>query len=485
MLAESAALLKHGHMAIAKVVDMEPLAPSSARGLPPTKPRQPESWRCTGSQRQAPLYRDPALPICLGELPNGTTVSVQRYRDDTRDWRKLSPTEVRQRFADMEAKAQIPQYRLYPTGHRRDTEATRHFEGLMAAIAVGTLQAYNEGLYWAPSFQDRDAHQCKEVRSPMSRAFVDVPDVSAMEPRFQGVPQIVATADRSPLAACQELALRADRGRRPRVALVRLVPLTDAHNACPPLGDYRQSQLYLRTTFLQALQEMPRHLHSDPGAALHAGNVIYTTDVTILRGPLEAGAEWLHDAPRIDVISVALQRHPRCDDQGQYARIGEKAMVAKTMDRLFACAAGHDVDVLVFPPLGIGGVAGCHHPAADSGDLLRKAILAHGSQISEVHVCQEHTAQLHGSMWATFASSLEQGRTPIEHRELVPLVASPYLRPGWSEKTSSLASALATMRSCSSKRTTPRSVKLDSKLGSSMSSRGEAVLGSAGRAIVC
>jgi hypothetical protein len=100
----------------------------------------------------------------------------------------------------------------------------------------------------------------------------------------------------------------------------------------------------MQTTYLQALHDMHKHLHSDPVEALDAGGLIYTTDVAMLRGPLRDGAPWLSDVPLLDVIWVALQRNPRSDDQGQYARIDEKALVTSTIDRIFACAASNGCD---------------------------------------------------------------------------------------------------------------------------------------------
>ena len=63
---------------------------------------------------------------------------------------------------------------------------------------------------------------------------------------------------------------------------------------------------------------MRKHVHGDPVQLLESGAVIYTADVSILRGPVEDGATWLTDPCRVDVCTVALQRIPRCDSQSQY-----------------------------------------------------------------------------------------------------------------------------------------------------------------------
>merc|ERR1711957_755076 len=82
---------------------------------------------------------------------------------------------------------------------------------------------------------------------------------------------------------------------------------------------------------------------------------------------------------------------------------------------------------------GVGGAACCRHPAEDAGDMLRKAALQYAKIVPTVWVCQEYAGQLH-SAWAPFAASLARFREPIEHRELVPIAASPYIRPGWEAK---------------------------------------------------
>jgi hypothetical protein len=96
--------------------------------------------------------------------------------------------------------------------------------------------------------------------------------------------------------------------------------------------------------------------------------------------------------------------------------------------------------------------------------LLRKAAIQHAKLIPTVLVCQEYPGQLH-SAWAPFAASLSRFREPIQHRELVPMVASPYIRPGWEPK----------------KKKPPGRPGMRAPL----SARADAVLGSVGRAIAC
>eukprot|EP00933_Yihiella_yeosuensis_P033509 TRINITY_DN27207_c0_g1_i1.p1 TRINITY_DN27207_c0_g1~~TRINITY_DN27207_c0_g1_i1.p1 ORF type:complete len:536 (+),score=81.91 TRINITY_DN27207_c0_g1_i1:137-1609(+) len=390
------------------------------------------------NRQRGKLFREPVLPVTLGPEPASSVISIQRWTDETRDWRKLAPQAIASNLTELLSSPPAPSTpRLY-SSHLRpgDEESQRRvcqLEGLSAAVAVGTMQASREGCYW-PSSKEVSFSNPQHVKQPFSRLFKTAPDVSSFEPKSQSAPEISTSEDKDTLAICQEL-LTAP-GKPLRAALVRFVAVGEVHgrtSAHPLLGDPKEAQLCLRTTYLQALLEMPRHLHQDAAEALDAGSVIHTADVALLRGPIEEGAPWLDGpAPQIDILTAALQRDPRCDDQGQYARISEKVEVAKIVDHIFAVAVGLDVDVLVCPPLGISGASGCYHPAADAGDILHKAALQYGSHIPKVCVCQEYSGQVRASTWATFTAAAARGREPIQHRELVPIAASPYLRPGWS-----------------------------------------------------
>jgi len=484
---DSATLLKEGHMAIAKEMDWESTLPGARLTL--LNGSLARTPRCRGAvqrRQQQPrgprLYREPALPVYLRDEPGGSMISLRRYQEDTRDWRKLHPREILRYFTDLDASLQTPRNpKLYITSTRRPEEENKNFEGMMAAVAIGNLQACGEGTYWAPCFEEGST-ECRNIRAPMSRAFSSPPDISKLEARHEGPPSISVSAESTPLAVCQDLASETP---HPHVALVRVVPLGDARAvSVGALGDFREAQLHLRTTYLQALHDMPRHLHADPAQSLEAGALIYTTDVQVLRGPMEAGAPWLEQRPRMDIIAVGIQRHPRCDDQGQYARIAEKAHMAKIVDSIFACAAAHDVDVLVFPPLGVGGAGGCHHPAEDVGDLLRKAAFAHSHLVPRVRVCKDYRDQVHGD-WAAFAAAASEGRAATEHRALVPLTASLYLRPGWGELTSSVAATLRHTKGRPTFRSLSGSGRRLPDLRCTRPSPQAASLGTAGRAIAC
>jgi len=97
------------------------------------------------------------------------------------------------------------------------------------------------------------------------------------------------------------------------------------------------------------------------------------------------------------------------------------------VDALLAVAVQAGVDAVVFTPLGAHAGA---HPAEDAGDLLHKAWQAFGRHFVEARVCQEYPGQLRGG-WQPFKAAVEGGRQRIRHSPLVPLKASPYVRPGW------------------------------------------------------
>mmetsp|Transcript_119306 Transcript_119306/g.210943 ORF Transcript_119306/g.210943 Transcript_119306/m.210943 type:complete len:477 (-) Transcript_119306:45-1475(-) len=467
---EAPRMLKDGQIAIANTAGGLPSGSALAREAQLQTTRLAASWRAGPPSARSPLYRSPILPVYAGPLPGGQMVSVHKYKDDTRDWRKLHPHDIMFHFADLEATLRPVPVLDAPRGQKSSDVGSRpQIEGLIAAVAVGILQACNEHMYWSPCFGDVEAIMHDDLRLPMSRLVPasGVPDISVLEPHEHQA-QVNIRADVSPLAECQMLAAGP---AQLRVALVRFTAAGDKRSLIPSLNEHREAQLFLQTTYLQALHEMQRHLHAEPVQALDSGGVICTHDVSIVRGPLEGGAVWLDQAPLIDVLWVSLQRNPRQDDQGQYARIDEKARVVETIDRVFRCAAANGVDALVFPQL---DVCGGNHPAADAGDLLRKAILEYGRLIKRVSVCQEYVGQLHDN-WPVFAAALESGRKPIEHRELVPLSASPYLRPGWMEKKKRPPSFRSTLASSSSRSGNCASSQQTSK----------AVLESAGRAIAC
>jgi len=390
-------------------------------------------WRSSqgrhdADRRSARLYRAPLLPVTLGVEPAANVVSVQRWQEDTRDWRKLTAQSITGHLEELRVRAAAPKTpRLYATHLRQPPEdaerKVRQTEGLIAAVAVGTLQACQLGTGFEGAIE---VHQIPRPTSVVFNTPMQTAEVGT------GAVDIQVSEDIDPVALCHQVL---QEPRAPRVGLVHFVALDDPQVSNPVFTDLRLSQLYTRTSYLLALQDMQRQLHTEPNAVLSSGAVIHTSGVSILRGPLEEGAQWHKTTSCVDIFTAAIQRRPRCDEQGQYARITEKAAVAKTVDDIFACAQANDIEVLVFPPLGVNGAAGCYHPAADAGDLLRKAILEHN--IGRVCVCSEFPGQLRG-LWNTFAEAVQKGRRPIERKELVPLSVSPYFQPCWGVRSAAV-----------------------------------------------
>lgn len=439
---EPAILLKEGAMAIAKDPEWEP-TPLTSQQLVPSAGRQPlDGDSPTWSRSARGLYREPTLPIRVGARPGGNIISVDNFEGDTRDWRKLAPSDVILHVASLEGLFHSPNPQLYPTAPSRDdTEVTRDHDGIMAAVAVGTLQACKEGSYWAPSTEAADNAKYSGIRMPLSRRFdlETTPDVSALEPRRpEGELQEIGVANEAcPLTTCQRLL--SEPGQR-RVALVRVTPAGNRVDSwCQALREPGDGQLFLRTSYLQALREMPRHLHADAHKVVDDGEVIHTADVTVLRGPVEDGALWLSDAPRLDILWVALQRSPRLDGRGEYMCIKEKAQATELVERVFAVAASLGIDTLVWPAVGVAGACRCYHPPGDFADVLRKAAIEFAPHIGRVEVSLQHRTHA-GDDWSAFAASLGGERRVAPHLGLVPLKASPYVRPGWtvSERTKKL-----------------------------------------------
>lgn len=180
--------LKSGHMALTHLrtmLDDDACADDSWTCVPALLSRDDDrrrakelltkvDWQRTpraGPSKSQPLYRDPSVPVKAGKA-GGSFISLDNYKDDSRDWRKLSSTYVTEHF---EGRCNIFQKsiqpRLYQRPPGRDATTIEQHEGLMTAIAVGTLQAINEGFFWAPSFQHPAAVRCNGVRTPLSRLF--------------------------------------------------------------------------------------------------------------------------------------------------------------------------------------------------------------------------------------------------------------------------------------------------------------------------
>merc|ERR1711924_480372 len=139
------------------------------------------------------------------------------------------------------------------------------------------------------------------------------------------------------------------------------------------MGNYRESQLYVRTPYLQALEVLDRHVHEDPLELLTDGGVIYTPNVSILRGSVDDGFPWLPAAQTAcDIICCAIARQPARKEYNQYAKADDKATLTRTLELVVQAAVARKVDVLVLPPIGLEQL--CLHPSEDAADVVHSVI---------------------------------------------------------------------------------------------------------------
>merc|ERR1719335_1195297 len=112
----------------------------------------------------------------------------------------------------------------------------------------------------------------------------------------------------------------------------------------------------------------------------------------------------------------------------QYATEEDSETMGVIIDRIFACAAWHEVDVLVLPPIGCGA-HGCNHPALEVADHLHKAALKYGNQIANVVLASDHPSHFEGELWEHLSRAFQNGRPPVKAQDYVPLDSYlPYIR---------------------------------------------------------
>lgn len=387
-------------------------APPSARRHRVQRPR-PRQAHDLGMEHHTVPMRHPRIPVLAGSYPSAGVVAVKRYRQDGRDWRKLSPAEVvRQLLACSLPPLRISKGSLAAKGDGSLAAAVvapacQRREGLMAALATGVLQATEQGSYWAPGFGLPETVECRSVRQPVSRLLLPVQPEPLQRPTGNvQVPALCCSPDHSALGLCLEFALEQD---RPRTALVKfgaagVLPGLDADFASLEL---REAEVLLRTNYLKALLDLEKHIHIDVCAALEAGHLIHTSDVSILRGPVEDGAQWLGEAPSIDIIWVPLPRSVLFkEDEHQvegYGDAEQQTTVAIQLRRAISAAAAAGVQNLVLTPPGAG-----QHPAVGVAELLREATLACGHGLRQVVLCREFEDQLQGR-WTAMSSAFVHG----------------------------------------------------------------------------
>jgi hypothetical protein len=158
-----------------------------------------------------------------------------------------------------------------------------------------------------------------------------------------------------------------------QVAVVHALALGEVRGLAPSFANYRESQLYVRTPYMQALEVLDRHVHEDPIELLNDGGVIYTPNVSILRGTVDEGFPWLPAAQTAcDIICCAIARQPARKEYNQYAKPDDKATLTRTLELVVQAAVARKVDILVLPPIGLEQL--CLHPSEDAADVVHSVI---------------------------------------------------------------------------------------------------------------
>jgi len=241
---------------------------------------------------------------------------------------------------------------------------------------------------------------------------------------------IAAQANRSPLDIAAWILSSSVQDRH--VAVVRFTSTRDHRNESIRYGHCTEDQVFLRTSYYQALERMEGDLQAPVKESLDEGGLIYTSGVGVLRGSLRDGAPWFRVPPKVDVIWVALPPHPergtlRHGLQDWYANDDDRLAMSRTLDLVFAWAAARGCDALVLPPLGCGS-HGCMHPPLGVASLVHEAAQRYKHFLPQVHVASDYPVHLEGSWWENFAEVLKTGRQKPDPLVLVPPINLPPYR---------------------------------------------------------
>lgn len=346
-----------------------------------------------------------------------------------RDWRQLAPGEIISLVRDSQLTAGIGGFSS-ALKRSRGLLSARSSALVARAVFVGTAQACYRGLYWAPSYEDPGAEEVKcghlnSVSRIYAPDYMPRQDVLQRQERDQ-IACVTHFANCHPIEACARIAAAAAPQHK-RIAMVHYTSIHDARNDSMDYSHPFEDQLFLRTNYFQAFERMNADVGQARGAAIDAGGLVFTPGVGILRGALAEGALWLREPVRADVLWVGLDPRPQREEQEQYAQAEDRQAMAQVIDRIFALAASHEVDALVFPPLGCG-THGCHHPALDVADLFCEAMPRWQRQFDEIAFASDWPPHFLSRWWEEFTHSVEHGRPPIEHSIKVPWPPHPRIR---------------------------------------------------------
>jgi hypothetical protein len=229
--------------------------------------------------------------------------------------------------------------------------------------------------------------------------------------KSSGGPTITCMSHCHPLDAAAHFASAAGGARN--VAIVRCTSVREPRNEAAHHTHLKEDQLFLRTTYGRAFEKMSSDIGGPIGESLDSGSVIATSGVGVLRGPIESGAPWLEDPPKVDIFWVAIEPRVQFGTEEDYAMLEDKMAMLQALDRVFGWAVAHGCDTIVLPPMGCC-TQGCMHPRLDVGDAIYTTAQRYGRYMPEVCVASDHWQHFQGGWWEPFAEACQGGRPPSE-----------------------------------------------------------------------
>jgi len=251
------------------------------------------------------------------------------------------------------------------------------------------------------------------------------PPADALKAKRSGQPDIECFPHCHPLDAAARLA--SDAGGSHSVAIVRCTAMRDPRNDQAHHTHLKDDQLFLRTSYGRAFENMARDIAAPVGEALDEGGVIVTSGVGVLRGPIEEGALWLPEPPKVDIFWMAIEPRVQFGEEEDYARAEDKTATLCALDRAFAWAVAHGCDALVLPPIGCE-LQGCRHPRLDVAEAIFTTAQRYGHLLPTVCVASDAPCHFQGGWWEPFAAACQGGRPPSETPAAVTKIPLPPYR---------------------------------------------------------
>lgn len=300
-----------------------------------------------------------------------------------------------------------------------------------AAIFVGTAQACLKGSYWSPSFEALEGStevQCGHCVRPISclHSAQKMPSPGELKVTSESQ-RILTMKGLNPIDAALQLA---NGPQHRHVVVVRFSALEDPRAEQRRYSNVFEDQLFFRTTYFEATERLASEVEVHPNVAIGQGDVIYTSGVGVLRGPVEDGAPWLEKPTQIDVVWIGLPARPKLEEQELIANSRDRELVAGALDRAFAWSSLHGADAIVLPPLGCS-THGCNLPRLHVAGLIHEAAMLYRRHMPVVCVASDHPTHLEATWWDEFAKGVTEGRPTPEPLLHVPAIPLP---PHWAAK---------------------------------------------------